>query len=134
MTSVPSNIPFQIQNNYNESSTYPGPPVVYNSINPLTPGAFLINGGVSSGGGSYPIYCSINDYSAWGMNDIDDSYIVMPGFTLFVFTDISYHGSFIILDNSYGINILNQATTNLNQGSSCKLYYNGVEIVISGFS
>jgi hypothetical protein len=125
MTSVPSNIPFQIQNNYNESSTYPGPPVVYNSINPLTPGAFLINGGVAGGSGSYPIYCSINDYSAWGMNDIDDSYIVMPGFTLFVFTDIFYQGSVIILDNSYGINILNQATTNLNQGSSCILQYNG---------
>jgi hypothetical protein len=125
MTSVPSNIPFQIQNNYNESSTYPGPPVVYNSINPLTPGAFLINGGVTSGGGSYPIYCSINDYSAWGMNDIDDSYIVMPGFTLYVFPSANYHGSFFILDNSYGINILNQATSNINQGSSCILQYNG---------
>ena len=29
------------------------------------------------------------------------------------------------LDNSYGINILNQATTNINQGYSCILQYNG---------
>lgn len=121
MTSVPSNIPFQIQNNYNGSSINPGPPVVYNSINPLTPGAFLIN----SSGGSYPIYCSINDYSAWGMNDIDDYYVVMPGFSLIVFNTSNYYGSFFFLDNSYGINILNQATTNINQGYSCILQYNG---------
>jgi hypothetical protein len=89
MTSVPSNIPFQIQNNYNGSLINPGPPVVYNSINPLTPGAFLIN----SSGGSYPIYCSINDYSAWGMNDIDDYYVVMPGFSLIVFNTSNYYGS-----------------------------------------
>ena len=127
MTSVPSNIPFQIQNNYNESSTYPGPPVVYNSINPLTPGAFLINssGTGGAGSGSYPIYCSITDYSVCGMNDTDDYYVVMPGFTLYVFPSANYQGTAFLLDNSYGINILKQATVFINQGSSCILEYNG---------
>ena len=53
-------------------------PFIYKSC-PVFPGAFLVNGG-----GSFPIFCSTTNFSNCGMTDIDNSYIVMPGYGLVV--------------------------------------------------
>ena len=103
------------------------------NINPATPGAYLFNG-VNPGYGSFPIFSSITNYITFGMNDIDDNYLVMPGYKIIVYVNDNYGGNSTTIDNTASSSILFQATSNVNQGSSCKLYYNGVEIVISGFS
>jgi hypothetical protein len=125
-TMIPNNLPFQILNNNQDTS------LVTSSYSPGIPGAYLMNG-VNPGVGSFPIFCSIN-YSTFGMNDIDDNYLVMPGYKIIVYVNDNYGGNSTTIDNTASSSILFQATSNVNQGSSCKLYYNGVEIVISGFS
>ncbi len=94
------------------------------------PGAYLTN----SGGGSYPIFCSISTFSTFGMGDQDDMYIVLPGYKLLVYTNSSYTldtGTNVqTIDNTTGTNILlyTVPTGYVNKGDSCKLYYQNNEI------
>lgn len=88
---------------------------------PAYPGAYLINGGAAS----YPIFCSITSYTDWGMNNLDDYYLIMPGYTLIVYKGGSYSDSSWTSPYS--------ATTftywngfSENNGSSCRLYFGNV--------
>jgi hypothetical protein len=99
------------------------------------PGAFLIN----SGNGSFPIFCSIDNFSTWGMNDIDNYYLVMPGYKLLTYPSSGYVLSSTtsqngIYDNTTGESPLYYNSTYADHGSSCKLYFKGNEIKVSGIS
>jgi len=114
MTSIPTNMPFTYK-----SSVYPG--------------AFLINGG----NGSFPIFCSITNYDTWGMNDIDNYYIVMPGYKLYTFTSTAYTGTANgTFDNVYGEAPVYYAFTSStdDSSSSCELYFGGTKITVAGIS
>jgi hypothetical protein len=121
--SIPKNLPMQVSE---PTSTGSG----ISNINPATPGAYLFN----SSYGSFPIFSSITNYATFGMNDIDDFYLVMPGYKIIVYVNDNYGGNSTTIDNTASSTIIILATSNVNQGSSCKLYYNGVELLISGFS
>ncbi len=102
---------------------------------PVYPGVFMVN----SGYGSFPIFCSIYDFSRWGMNDIDNYYIVMPGYKLSTFPSIGYVPSSTtsyngIFDNTTGTTPLYYNSAYSDHGSSCYLYYKGNEIKLIGIS
>ena len=111
-------------------SNFPFAIDISNNINPGTPGAYLIN----AKDGSWPIFCSINDYNGlYCMNDLDKSYILMPGYKLEVYENAGYD---LLIATFNAMNVINLQSmgSNYNHGSSCKLYYKGVEIKISGIS
>lgn len=97
-----SNTPFQ----YNGSS--------------VIPGAYMIN----SGGGSFPIFCSINNYQTFkmtnGSSPVDNYYIIMPGYKIIVYNS----SNAITLEQLNGTNnypiIVTPST--IDSGLSCKLF------------
>jgi hypothetical protein len=118
MTTIPPNMPFT----YKSSCVYPG--------------AYLINGG----NGSFPIFCSITNYDTFGMNDIDNHYIVMPGYKLDTFTSTAYTGTANgTFDNRAGTVPMyySFSSSTDDSSSSCKLYFGydtNNEIKITGIS
>lgn len=94
------------------------------------PGAWLINGN----NGSMPIFGSVGNLNTYFMGDIDDRWIIMPGYKLTIWKDY-YTGATATFDNTTGLRPLMTPEcktiagygTN-NNTSSCKLYLNGVEI------
>jgi hypothetical protein len=101
---------------------------------PVFPGAFMLN----EGNGSFPIFCSVYDFSRWGMNDIDNYYIVMPGYKLLTYQSIGYtYSSSLyngIFDNTTGTAPKYYTISYSNLSSSCYLYYKGNEIKLIGIS
>lgn len=87
-------------------------------------GAYLID----DGRGSFPIFCSIANFSDYGMDNIDNYYIVLPLYKLHVYTSINYLDYVYIIDNTKGTTILYVNSPSTNGISSCKLYFNGNEI------
>ncbi len=120
MTSVPSNMPYV--HTIDSSNNFP-----------IYPGAFMI-----SGTGSFPIFCSIANFQTWGISDIDNFYIIMPGYNLWVYNNFyTTTGETYTPIGSYSsTNITYFATPYLNNSTSCRLYFgsdNG-EIKIKGIS
>jgi hypothetical protein len=106
-------------------------PFIYKSC-PVFPGAFLVNGG-----GSFPIFCSTTNFSNCGMTDIDNSYIVMPGYLLIIYYDSGYRNQKDEINNSTGTTIIYKRETSENNASSCRLYFGENytnEIILSGIS
>ena len=99
---------------------------------PVFPGAFMVNGG-----GSFPIFCSITNFSNCGMDNIDNSYIVMPGYLLIIYYDAGYRNQKDEINNTTGTTIVYKAESSTNNATSCRLYfgenYTG-EIIVSGIS
>jgi hypothetical protein len=62
------------------------------------------------------------------MNDRDDVYLIMPGFQLKVFSEYNYTGLILDIRNVGGVPFHGVPTIS-NNASSCRLYFNGVEIV-----
>jgi hypothetical protein len=103
-------------------------------------GAYLIS---SYGNGSWPIFCSMKNFGAFGMEIRDGIYIVLPGYKINIWTAINYANNTYpitlintIIDNSSGNFIItgNPQPQSINQGNSCNLYYKNNEITVSGFS
>ena len=96
---------------------------------PLAPGAYLLNGVQNSISTwwSFPIYCSMKIYDNYGIANIDDYYLVMPKFKLEVFRSDNYVTLNNTIDNTNGSSPIYQQVA-LNQGNSCKLYYNTTQI------
>lgn len=117
-TSVPSNMPFT----YNNTSTN-------NKAFPVFPGAFMVNGT-----GSFPIFCSITNFSNYGMDNTDNSYIVMPGYKLELYYDSTYGRFKDTISNTDGTIILYKRLTDENNATSCKLYFNDTEIKVGVIS
>jgi NDP-sugar pyrophosphorylase family protein len=110
------------------------------------PGAYCIDGNLS--GIQYPIYYSIPNYNDFyskstatvlamtgnictdmlNMNDKDNYYNIMPGYTLVVYDTINWTGLVTLsVYNTKPYPIVVQPT-NYDRGSSCRLYYNGYEL------
>jgi hypothetical protein len=62
------------------------------------------------------------------MNDRDDIWMIYPGFQLKVYSDYNYVGLILDIRNAGGVPI-HGVPTILNNASSCKLFFNGTEIV-----
>lgn len=99
-------------------------------------GAVMIDGGHDV----HPIPSSLSSYNGNypAGNDIDDSYIVYPGYKIIVYKDGGYSGSSVTFDNTNGTvpvfyNLSGTSVGN-NNGSSCRLYYLGREVTITGLS
>ena len=109
-------------------------PFTYKSSS-VYPGAFLINGG----NGSFPIFCSITSYSTWGMNNIDNYYLIMPGYSLRVYKEGSYTSDSWPIDNSNSTTPIYWSGFSSDNCSSCSLYFGTVdvglnEIIVNGIS
>jgi hypothetical protein len=92
-------------------------------------GAYLIDGST----GSYPIASTIDSLIDSNLtNDADDAFIVMPGYKIIVFANGIDSIPAVTFDNTEGTvpKYYNMAGTSVgvNQASSCRLYYMGVEI------
>jgi hypothetical protein len=96
-----------------------------NYYHPAFPGAWLMDREVYQ---VIPIFTSLseftNSYLYLSFADIDNQYIVLPGFKLIVYVDGNYTGSSTTFDNTTGIKPKYGSTNFLNQGNSCQLYYN----------
>lgn len=63
----------------------------------ILPGAMVFSSG------SLPIFCSYKDVSIFGMVAEDRAYLVMPGYKLEIFYDVSYSTLLATYDNRYGV-------------------------------
>lgn len=109
-------------------------PFTYNSSS-VYPGAFMLN----ANSGSFPIFCSIYNFSTWGMNDIDNYYIVMPGYKLLTYPTSGYVSSSTtsqngVYDNTSGETPLYYNSSYAGHGSSCYLFFKGNAILVAGIS
>lgn len=116
-------------------TSVPTTPFTYKSF-PVCPGAYLVN----SGYGTYPIFCSINNFDTiCQMNNQDNYYIVMPGYRLQTYpssgyaasSTTSYNGDF---NNTDGAIFKRYNSVYQDHGSSCYLSYKGTPITVSGIS
>jgi len=95
---------------------------------PAFPGAYFYNAYPANANGWFiPIYTSISNFSHNGFlplfNDVDKQVTVLPGYTLEMYSDISYTPIAYTIDNSAGTDIKISVIPTINTGSSCKLYY-----------
>ena len=113
---APSTVPYRMGNE--------GTSVQGNTTKGLaTPGAYLLN----TSTGSFPIFGTITNFNNVGfMNDCDDAYLIMPGFQIIVYTDYNWSESSWTGNNSTGTVPICLATSYVNRGSSCKLYYGSI--------
>ncbi len=105
---------------------------------PNSIGAFLVDGNV----GLFPILCSMPNMHLFGLGDRDDSYIVMPGYKIEVYTNYNFTNDsgqnnnipLTIIDNTDGFTTKHASVYSgkMNTGSSCKLFYLGSEVRING--
>ena len=94
---------------------------------PAFPGAYFYNAYPATGSGSFfPIYTSIVDFTtdlSFSLNDVDKSVIVLPGYTLEMYTTSNYGTLAYTLDNSGGTDYRMSLVSSTNSATSCKLYY-----------
>jgi hypothetical protein len=102
-------------------------------------GAFCID----LGGKPVPIFASTKAFTIFAMNDIDDAYVVFPGYKIEIFSSENYRNDgdannnnpLNTFDNTDGFKPIYKALPNtINSGTSCKLYYLGNEVIIDGIS
>jgi hypothetical protein len=125
------------------STTNKNGPYKLNNM-PIFPGAYLIDGNNTAPGGfgSLPIFFSVSDLSTYPANetpDSEDSVLVMPGYKLILYENGNYNnptsGNYVAIDNTMGTTIIvGKSSTfgagwNNNTASSCKLFYNGNEVL-----
>jgi hypothetical protein len=87
----------------------------------LSLGAYYVNIGV----GTFPIYGSMNDFSLFGLNlyikGEKDSFIIMPYYSLFIFSEINQGGKYSSMVNLSN-NIEYYNISPLFRVKSCTLY------------
>lgn len=126
------------------STTNKNGPYKLNNM-PIFPGAYLIDGAVSTatgGFGSLPIFFSVSDLSTYPAGETpesEDCVLVMPGYKLILYENTNYNnpttGNYVAIDNTSGTTIIvGKSSTfgtgwNNNTTSSCKLFYNGNEVL-----
>jgi len=90
---------------------------------------------------NYPIYRSLPDYNvndlysspSDSMDDLDESYLIMPGYSIAVYTNLyneenlftNSESKMSYLDNEYGKRPAQLATLHANKGSSLLMMYSG---------
>jgi hypothetical protein len=89
----------------------------------LTP-AYMLDGTRTSGYIWWPITCSQYHLRS---SDVDDSYVVYPGYKLIVYYNDGYSGTSGTIDNYNGTtpSYVNSSSVygGINQINSCRLYY-----------
>lgn len=111
---------------------------------PITYGAIMINSTSVLNVSTLNIYTSISNLSdayvpkVDSHNDVDDYFIVMPGYKLIVYLDVNYGGLSYTMDNTNGVAPsfkksrevapkINEVPQ-INAASSVRLYYKNVEL------
>jgi hypothetical protein len=95
---------------------------------PAFPGAYFYNIYPATTQGSFfPVYTSIADFSTNLfvplINDVDKQVVVLPGYSLEMYTNSNYGTLVYSLDNSGGTDYRMSVAPTINTASSCKLYY-----------
>ncbi len=111
-------------------------------------GAYIIDGSLS--GISYPINSSIPNYNdfyskststsivpsvgsicsaTFNLNDKDDLYMIMAGYQLIIYDTIGYTGTITLNVNNTSQYPIWCNPSSINTGSSCRLYFNGIELI-----
>ena len=73
-----------------------------------------------------PIFCTMSNLSILGMNDSCEKTLVFPKFKVIFYSDINFVTNATTVDNTNGTKCI--YGTGLNSASSCKVYYDNVEI------
>ena len=104
-------------------------------------GAYMVDG--NANGNMVAILCSIANTNWFGLTDRDDSYFILPGYRIQIFTNFNYtndnnENSNLPLndfDNTNGTQTIYKTLDNKqNKVSSIKLYFLGTEVKINGVS
>ena len=89
----------------------------------MTP-AYMLDGTEPIGFNWHPIACSQYHLKA---PDLDDNYVVYPGYKLNLYYNDGYNGYAGTIDNYFGTTLRYAASINIygsqNQINSCRLYY-----------
>ena len=108
-----------------------------NNGKPIGYGAIMYNGNADDIAHSYPFFTSQPNISALpgvdmngdattiNMGNVDEYWLVMPGYKLELYSNTSYNALLIECDNTTGITPVNYTPPNPNNVSSFKLYYKG---------
>lgn len=82
--------------------------------------------------GGLPIFGTITNLVNLGGTDEDNYYLVMPGYKLAVWQHLDFTGINTVTevngDNTDGTSILFVIPTTINMGSSCKVWFKGIEL------
>lgn len=113
----------------NNLTTFPYINVIGSKNVPFFPGAYIFRGSLGSGtggaSGMIPIYVSMPSFTDRGMTDIlndkDAQVLVLPGFSIQLYSLTLYGGTLTTIDNSGGTDILFRNAT--LAASSCKIFY-----------
>ena len=93
-------------------------------------GALISNSGANKNA-SYSrfVFFSMSNYGSFGINDMDDGYMIMPGYRVQVFTNVNFSGASANLDNTNGVRPkFFKLRNRVNQTSSCRLFYDNSEV------
>jgi hypothetical protein len=82
---------------------------------------------------SYNIFGSVANYGNFLRHDVDDAYLILPGYRLIVYSE-SYSKIILDSDNTTGTKPIVSLPSPVNNGSSCRLYYLGNEVIIANMS
>ena len=92
---------------------------------PTLPGAYMYDHATSA----HPIFCSCKYINSM-QSDVDDTYLVMPGYKLLIYPDEGYVGSYQTIDNTTGTSPIYTRADRVNSGGSWALFYNNTEVKI----
>ena len=93
----------------------------------LTVGVWLWN----AGNAPFPIFGSISDLGSWAMNDIDNYWVVLPGYKVRVYIDVTFTGQNFTCDNTLGSFVRRYVITDsahFDKATSCRVFYKNVEV------
>jgi hypothetical protein len=100
-------------------------------------GIYFFDGSLdtSSGASLRAVPCSCRFLgSKMGLNDRIDAVIVYPGFKVILYRDNDYSLQDCVIDNTNKTKIIIRKVITINSIDSCKIYYQGTEIILNGIS
>ncbi len=95
------------------------------------PGVYIYNSNSADNRGMQgaPIYCTMSEFNFIRMNDTTDKVLVFPKYRVIFYRDGNFDGTSYDHNNTNGTKCIYQTVlTNAENGSSCRVYYDGVEI------
>jgi hypothetical protein len=107
---------------------------------PVAYGAIMYNGTVDGTSSCYPVFTSLSNLAALtsisdsgsgtiDISDVDDYWIVMPGYKIVVYSLSGYTGTLLLTgDNSTGASQVTFKISSPNNASSIQLYFRGTLI------
>ena len=84
-----------------------------------------------SGIAVFPIYGSTSNFPSWGINDIDNYWVVAPGYKVRVYDTIDFTGQNFTCSKTLGSFVRRYVIIDgqhVDRASSCRVFYNNVEI------